>query len=155
MWGTYTLYNYRRGGYKNYVRKAISNLPHANIDVHSRRLIAELPGDGVKCISNIQYHCAKMTFAEKSVITGFFSRSHIKESNQQWNISRYFKMHSFYQSKWETVILRILICIFYWIAFTNVENILHIYQATRQSWEERKTLLTKNNYLFYLYRLII
>ena len=33
---------------KYFVKKSIRNLLHANIDVHNRRLIAELPGDGVK-----------------------------------------------------------------------------------------------------------
>ena len=37
---------------KYYVKKAISNLLHANIDFHSRRLISDLPGDGVKYIPN-------------------------------------------------------------------------------------------------------
>ena len=32
----------------------------------SGRLVAELPGDGVKCISTLQSHYANMTFAEKS-----------------------------------------------------------------------------------------
>ena len=31
-------------------KKAIRNLLHINIDVHSRRLIAEFPRDGIKCI---------------------------------------------------------------------------------------------------------
>ena len=35
---------------KDYVKKEIRNLLHANIDVHSRRLISEFPVDGVKCI---------------------------------------------------------------------------------------------------------
>ena len=39
---------------------------HANIDVHSRRLISELPMDGEKCIGKLQSHCANMTFAEKN-----------------------------------------------------------------------------------------
>ena len=38
---------------------------NTNIDVHSRRLIDELPGDGVKCISKLQPHFANMTFADK------------------------------------------------------------------------------------------
>ena len=42
------------------------NLLHANIDIHSIKLIYELPGDGVKCISKLQSHCANMTFDEKS-----------------------------------------------------------------------------------------
>ena len=47
-------------------RKAIRNLLHANIDVHSKRLIAEFPKDGIKCIEELQSHCADMTFADKS-----------------------------------------------------------------------------------------
>ena len=39
---------------------------HANIDAHSRRLIAEFPKDRIKCIEKLQSHCAKMTFADKS-----------------------------------------------------------------------------------------
>ena len=39
---------------------------HANIDVHSRRFIAELPKDGIKFIEKLQSHCANMTFADKS-----------------------------------------------------------------------------------------
>ena len=33
---------------KEFSKKAIGNLLHANIDVHSRRLIAEFPGYGIK-----------------------------------------------------------------------------------------------------------
>ena len=51
---------------KYYVKKKIRNIIHANIDVHSRGLIAEFPGDGVKCISKIQSHCANMNFSNKS-----------------------------------------------------------------------------------------
>ena len=39
---------------------------HTNIDVHSRRFIAEFPKDGIKCIEKLQSHCANMTFADKS-----------------------------------------------------------------------------------------
>ena len=39
---------------------------HANIDVHNRRLIAEFPKDGIKCIEKLQSHCANMHFADKS-----------------------------------------------------------------------------------------
>ena len=51
---------------EDYAKKAIRNLLHANIDVHSRRLIAELPKDGIKCIEKFPSHCANMTFADKS-----------------------------------------------------------------------------------------
>ena len=39
---------------------------HANIDLHSRRLIAESPKYGIKYIEKLQSHCANMTFADKS-----------------------------------------------------------------------------------------
>ena len=40
---------------EDYAKKAIRNLLHDNIDVHSRRLIAEFPKDGVKCIKNYNH----------------------------------------------------------------------------------------------------
>ena len=51
---------------EDYAKKAIRNLLHASIDVHSRRLIAEFPRDGIRCIEKLQLHCANMTFADKS-----------------------------------------------------------------------------------------
>ena len=51
---------------EDYAKKDIRNLFHANIDVHSRRLIAALPKYGIKCIEKLQSHCANMTFANKS-----------------------------------------------------------------------------------------
>ena len=68
----------RRGGYYRVFKKAIGNLLHANIDVHSRRLISEFPGDGVKCISKLQSHCANMAFSEKVGIIEVSSKLHIK-----------------------------------------------------------------------------
>ena len=47
-------------------KKAIRNLLHANIDAHRRRLIADFPKDGIKCIEKLRSHCANMTFADKS-----------------------------------------------------------------------------------------
>ena len=38
---------------EDYAKKAIRNLLHANIDVHSRRLIDEFPKDGIKCIEKL------------------------------------------------------------------------------------------------------
>ena len=63
-------------------KKGFRNILHANIDVHGRRLIAELPGDGIKWIEKLQSHCANINFAEKVGMTRFFSTSHIKEGNQ-------------------------------------------------------------------------
>ena len=53
-------------GIEDYAKKAIKNLLHDNIDVHSRWLIAELPKDGVKCTEKLQSYCANMTFSDKS-----------------------------------------------------------------------------------------
>ena len=50
---------------KSIIKKAIYNLLHANVDVHSRILIAEFPGYGIKFIEELQSHCANMTFSEK------------------------------------------------------------------------------------------
>ena len=49
-----------------YVKRVITNLFHANIDVHNRRLIAEFPKYGNKCFEKLQSHCANMTFSDKS-----------------------------------------------------------------------------------------
>ena len=38
---------------KESAKKAIRNILHANIDLHSRRLIADLPVDEIKCIEKI------------------------------------------------------------------------------------------------------
>ena len=54
------------GGNKDYAKIAIQNLLHANSCVHSRRLIAEFPEDGIKYMEKLQSHCANMTFADKS-----------------------------------------------------------------------------------------
>ena len=51
---------------EDYVKKTIRNILDANIDSHSRRLIAEFPKDGIKCIEKLQSHCANMIFADKS-----------------------------------------------------------------------------------------
>ena len=51
---------------EDYAKKAIRNILHANIDVHSRRLIADFPKYGIKCIEKLQSHCANITFANKS-----------------------------------------------------------------------------------------
>ena len=37
---------------KEFARKVMRNILHAEIDVHSKRLTAEFPGDGIKCIKN-------------------------------------------------------------------------------------------------------
>ena len=62
-------------------KKSIRNLLRANIDVHSKRLIAEFPADGIKFIEKLQSHCANMNFSDKSRYDRIFSKSHIKEEN--------------------------------------------------------------------------
>ena len=59
---------------KSFSKKAIGNILHANIDVHSRRLIAEFPADGIKCIEKLQSHCANMTFSGKSRYNRIFQQ---------------------------------------------------------------------------------
>ena len=49
-----------------YAEKAIRNILDTNIDVHSKRLIAESPKDEIKCIEKLQSHCANMNFSDKS-----------------------------------------------------------------------------------------
>ena len=58
----------KKGGddIEDYEKKSIRNILHENIYGHSRRLIAEFPMDGIKCIEKLQSHCVNMTFAEKS-----------------------------------------------------------------------------------------
>ena len=41
-------------GIEDYAKRAIMNLLHANIYVHSRILINEFPKDGIKCIEKLQ-----------------------------------------------------------------------------------------------------
>ena len=40
---------------KDYAKQATRNLLHANSDVHSRRLIAEFPKYGMKCLENCSH----------------------------------------------------------------------------------------------------
>ena len=58
------------------------NILHTNIDFHSRRSIAEFPGDGVKFISKLQSHCANMNFSDKKIYYRLYVKLHIKEGSQ-------------------------------------------------------------------------
>ena len=51
---------------KEFSKKAVRNILHANINVRSRRLIDGFPGDYIKCTENFLSHFANMTFADKS-----------------------------------------------------------------------------------------
>ena len=55
-----------RKNVKYYAKHSTRNLLHANSCVHSRRLIAEFPTDGIKCLEKLKSHFANMTFADKS-----------------------------------------------------------------------------------------
>ena len=51
---------------EDYLKRGMRNILHANIDVHSRRFIDDLPKYGIKCLEKLQSHCANMTFSDKS-----------------------------------------------------------------------------------------
>ena len=57
---------WREKNIKDYAKMAIRNILHANSCVHSRILIAEFPEDGIKCMEELQSHCANITLADKS-----------------------------------------------------------------------------------------
>ena len=59
---------------EDYTKKAIRNLLHANIDVHSKRLIAEFLKHGIKCIEKLQSHYANITLADKSIYDRTFQQ---------------------------------------------------------------------------------
>ena len=64
---------------------------HENIDVHSRRLISELPKYGIKCIEKLQSHGAKMTFADKSRYDRTFQQVTHKGGESAINYIKRFK----------------------------------------------------------------
>ena len=72
-------------------KKAIRNLLHANIDVHSRRLISEFPKYGIKCIDNLQSHCENMTFADKSRYYRIFQQVTHKGGESEINYIKRFQ----------------------------------------------------------------
>ena len=64
---------------------------HANIDVHRRILIAELPKDGIKCIEKLQSHCANTTFADKSRYARTFQQATHKGGESAINYIKSFQ----------------------------------------------------------------
>ena len=76
---------------EDYAKKAIRNLLHANIDVHSRRLIAGLPKYGIKCTEKLQSHFANMTFADKSRYERIFQQVTHKEGGFAINYIKIFQ----------------------------------------------------------------
>ena len=82
---------------EDYAKKAIRNILHDNIDVHSRRLIAEFPKYGIKCIENCNHIVQTRLLQIKVDMTVISNRLHIKEGNQLSIILRGFKMHRIFQ----------------------------------------------------------
>ena len=64
---------------------------HANIDVHSRILIAGFPGDGVKRIEKLQLHFSNMTFADKNRYDRIFQQVTHKEGESAINHIKLFQ----------------------------------------------------------------
>ena len=64
---------------------------YSNIDVHSRRLIAEFPGHGMKCIEKLQSNCANMTFADKNRYDRIFQKVTHKEGESAMNYIKIFE----------------------------------------------------------------
>ena len=57
---------------EGFAKKAIRNILHENIDLHSRILISDFPTDGIKCNEKLQSHCANTTFSNKSRYNSIF-----------------------------------------------------------------------------------
>ena len=115
------------------VKKAIRNVLHTNIDVHSRRLIYEFPGDGVKGIVKLQSHCANMTFSEKSRYDRTFQKVTHKEGESAMNYIKIFQNSQSVSVSVRISTQRINKRTYFWITFTKMKNILLKYLATRQS----------------------
>ena len=81
---------------EKFAEKDIRNLLHANIDVHSRRLIAEFPRDGIKCIDKLQSHCANITFSDKSRYYRTFQQVTNKGGEYAMNYIKRFQNAHFY-----------------------------------------------------------
>ena len=73
-----------------FAKKAIRNIFHANIYVHSRIFIAELPGYGIKRIGKLQSHCANMTFSKKSRYDSIFQQVTHKWVESEMNYIKIF-----------------------------------------------------------------
>ena len=80
-----------RENIKEYAKRSIRNILHANIDVHSRRIIAELPGNAIKCIEKLQSYCANMTFCDQSRYDRIFQQVTHKGGESAMNYIDRFK----------------------------------------------------------------
>ena len=102
-----------RDDVKDYAKQAIRNLLRANSDVHSRRLIAEFPKYGIKCIEKLQSHCANMTFADKSRYDRTFHQVRHKGGESAINYIKRFHNAQALSTK---------LCTHFSITFIKVEN---------------------------------
>ena len=76
---------------EDYIKKAIRNILHENIDVHRKTLIAEFPIDEIKCIEKLQSHCANMNFAEKCRYGKTFKEGTHKGGEYEMNYIKIFQ----------------------------------------------------------------
>ena len=77
---------------------------------HSRRLIAEFPDDGIKCIQKLQSHFANMTFADKSRFDMIFQQVTHNVGEMLSHTLRGSRMHRHYLFQLETATQRIKLC---------------------------------------------
>ena len=64
---------------------------HANIDVHTRILITEFPGYGIKCIEKLHSHCANMNSAYKRRYARVFQQITHKGGESAMNYIKIFQ----------------------------------------------------------------
>ena len=101
------------------------NILHANSYVHSRMLVSEFLGDGVRLIPKLQSHCANMTFDDKIRYARIFQKVTHKGGESSMNyIKKFQNAQAFSVSAGNSYDEDQLMHIF-WITFTKVENILH------------------------------
>ena len=96
---------------------------HANSYVHIRRLIAEFPEDGIKCMEKLQSHCANMIFADKSRYDITFQQVTHEGGESAINYEKIFQNAQALSVSVGIAILRTKLCTHFWIIFRKVENI--------------------------------
>ena len=99
---------------KDDAKQAIRKLLHTNSDVHSRRLIAEYPKDGIKYIEKLQSHCANMDFADKSRYDRTFQQVTHKGGGSAINYIKRFQNAQALSVSVGTSYLRTKLCTHFW-----------------------------------------
>ena len=92
---------------KDFVKRDIINIMYADIDVYRIRLIAGLPGDGVKYILKLQTNCANMTFSEKSRYDRILQQVTHKGGESEMNYIKIFQNSQALSVSLGKIILRI------------------------------------------------